>query len=249
MDRFRRLEPLERVLPEVQLQDVAFSRQHVVTCADAIHRLEMVLNHPSRDVSGELGGLVTAFFHCLEARRAMLETFRIGFVPLGDLGVKIPRNVIEPLAAFAQRGFRVALEHVVQTLAADVPEADDQVGDLDARVVDVVLHLDFPSEPLEETHQGVAEDGVAQMADVGRLVRVDVRVLDDDLALVPRRFRFRAREQGAQENVAIEERVEVTRPRDLDSFDAGGRNDRAGHGAGDVARRLLERASQFETHR
>ena len=64
----------------------------------------------------------------------------------------------------------------------EVDEPRDDVGDLDARVVQVVLDLDRVAEECRRADEDVAEDGVAQVADVRRLVRVDVRVLDDDLA-------------------------------------------------------------------
>ncbi len=58
----------------------------------------------------------------------------------------------------------------------------DDVGDLDAGVVEVVLHLDVVAQEALAADEDVAEHGIAQVADVGRLVGVDVGVLDDDLA-------------------------------------------------------------------
>ena len=58
-------------------------------------------------------------------------------------------------------------------------ERDDDVRDLHAGVVDVVLRLDVIAEPLQAADERVAEDGVAEVADVRGLVRIDVRVLDD----------------------------------------------------------------------
>ncbi len=69
-----------------------------------------------------------------------------------------------------------------ERLAGQVPESDDDVGDLHAGVVDVVLHLDRNAAEAQHAHQRVAERGVSKVADVGRLVRVDGRVLDDGLA-------------------------------------------------------------------
>ena len=60
-------------------------------------------------------------------------------------------------------------------------EAHHHVGELDAGVVDVVLDLDRVAEGAQGAHQNVAQDGVSQVADVGRLVGVDVGVLDDHL--------------------------------------------------------------------
>ena len=66
-------------------------------------------------------------------------------------------------------------------LVLELAEADDDVGDLDAGVVDVVLHFDRRAAEAEHAHERVAERRVAQVADVRRLVRVDRRVLDDGL--------------------------------------------------------------------
>ena len=45
----------------------------------------------------------------------------------------------------------------------------DHVGDLDAGIVDVVLHLDLVAQEAAAAGQDVAQAGVAQMADMGRL--------------------------------------------------------------------------------
>ncbi len=61
-------------------------------------------------------------------------------------------------------------------------EPDHHVGHLHAGVVDVVLHLDGAAARAQHAHERVAQDRVAQMADVRGLVGIDVGVLDDDLA-------------------------------------------------------------------
>ena len=63
----------------------------------------------------------------------------------------------------------------------ELPEPDDDVGDLHAGVVDVVLDFDLASLEAQQPAEGVAEGGVAQVPDVRRLVRIDRRVLDDGL--------------------------------------------------------------------
>ena len=60
-------------------------------------------------------------------------------------------------------------------------EAHHHVGHLHAGVVDVVLHLDAMAARAQHAHERVAQRGVAQVADVRRLVGIDVGVLDDDL--------------------------------------------------------------------
>ena len=56
-------------------------------------------------------------------------------------------------------------------------KSDDNVRDLDAGVVDVVLHIDLLPCGAQQPDEGVAEDGVAQVADVRGLVGVDGGVL------------------------------------------------------------------------
>jgi hypothetical protein len=59
-------------------------------------------------------------------------------------------------------------------------ESHHYVGDLHAGVIDVVLDIDFPAGVTQQTDEGIAEDGVAQVADVGGLVGIDAGVLDQN---------------------------------------------------------------------
>ena len=72
--------------------------------------------------------------------------------------------------------------HVLERLVLQFAEADDHVRDLDTGVVDVVLRLDRGAAEMQHPHQRVAERGVAQVTHVGRLVRIDCRVLDNRFA-------------------------------------------------------------------
>ena len=67
----------------------------------------------------------------------------------------------------------------------ELAEADGDVRDLDAGVVDVVLDLDLAAEEAEQPAERVAERGVAQVPDVRGLVRIDGGVLDDGLVAEP----------------------------------------------------------------
>ncbi len=64
-------------------------------------------------------------------------------------------------------------------------ETNNDVRYLYARVIDVVLNLDRPARSLKHAHESVAYRCIPQMADMGGLVRIDVRVLDDDLSRRP----------------------------------------------------------------
>jgi hypothetical protein len=57
-------------------------------------------------------------------------------------------------------------------------KADNDVSHLDAGVVDVVLDLDYVARGFQDSHERVAQDGIADVTDVGSFVGVDTRVLD-----------------------------------------------------------------------
>src|SRR5690606_32726301 len=133
--------------------------------------------------------------------------------------------------------------------------ADDDVGDLHAGVVDVVLHLHGRAAELQHAHERVAQRGVAQVADVCRLVGIDRRVLDDRLAFrLPRAAGGRcgggANPQALeQERGTVDEYVEIPARRGLDARDAvtGGETGRDLLGNG--ARRLAQPPRELEGDR
>ena len=65
----------------------------------------------------------------------------IGGVPLRDAGVEVPAVEVDALVGLEEFGEEFAGGG--EGFAFEVDEADDDVGDLNAGVVDVVLHADF----------------------------------------------------------------------------------------------------------
>ncbi len=63
-------------------------------------------------------------------------------------------------------------------------EAEDYVGDLHAGVVDVILDFDQAAGVTQEAREGVAQDRVANVADVRGFVWIDAGVLDDGFGCV-----------------------------------------------------------------
>ncbi len=61
-------------------------------------------------------------------------------------------------------------------------ESNHDVGHLDAGVVNVVLDINGVPRSAQQADKSIAEDGVAEMADVRSLVGVDAGVLDQDLS-------------------------------------------------------------------
>ncbi len=140
--------------------------------------------------------------------------------------------------------------------AFEVDEADDDVGYLNAGVVDVVLYADLVAGLVgvgaEEALEGVAEDGVAEVADVGGLVGVDAGVLDEaeagtaDVGVL-------VGGDAADGGGAVEADVEVAGAGDFDGGDAfelgrpikrGG--EFGGEFGGDGAGGFAEALGQFE---
>ncbi len=94
-------------------------------------------------------------------------------------------------------------------------QADDDVRHLHAGIVDVVLHIHALSCGAQHPHEGVAQDGVAQMPDMRCLVRIDAGVLHQRVhACAESSVLLRLRD-CRQRSAAIEPRVQISRACDL----------------------------------
>ena len=99
--------------------------------------------------------------------------FKVGlilFIPLRGAGVDIPAEVVEA------RLLGELADFIVRALF-EMHEANHHIGDLHAGVINIVLHRDLGAAGPQQTDEGVSQDGVAQMADVRRLVGIDAGVL------------------------------------------------------------------------
>ena len=129
-------------------------------------------------------------------------------------------------------------------------EADHHVGHLHAGVVDVVLHLDAAAARPQHAYERVAEHRVAQVADVRRLVRIDVGVLDDDLALVrPGGFFLGARKQRHCVRRAVDPNIQIAVARHFERGHARNRAKFRGQFGGDGLRRLPQLPRKLERDR
>ena len=156
------------------MQNLAFARENVIVDVQPQHRFQMRANDGVGDDVRHFRDRARAGFNGVQRLTAPVQRLFVGRVIGRSSGVEIPAEIIEarPRGQLGDLGGRLVLE---------VMKADHDVGYLHARVVDVVLHLDLLAERAQHADEGVAQRGVPQMADVGRLVRVDVGVLDDDL--------------------------------------------------------------------
>src|SRR5260370_9622008 len=78
-------------------------------------------------------------------------------------------------------------------------EARHHIGDLDAGVVDIILHLDTLAERSQHADERIAQRRVPKVADMRRLIRIDVGMLYNDL--------FRRRLRGL--DLALEQAVAI----------------------------------------
>ncbi len=172
-------------VPEVEGENLALAGEEVVLDAEALHGFEMTAQDRGGDEVGYLGCIVVADFEGVKGVETDLfassEMVGVGGVPLRDAGVEIPAVEVDALIGLDEFGEQFA--GAGESFAFEIDQADDDVCDLDAGVVDVVLHADFVAGfegvGAEETLEGVAEDGVAKVADVGSLVGIDAGVLDE----------------------------------------------------------------------
>src|SRR5258708_23277824 len=96
-------------------------------------------------------------------------------------------------------------------------KAHYNVGDLDAGIVDVVLHIHMSAGRSQQAHKGVTQDRVTQVADMSSLVRVDAGVFDENLLFpAPRASLIRFQEQPRR-CLAVNTRVDVAMAADLQS--------------------------------
>ena len=118
---------------------------------------------------------VRAVFDGVQSLQTYLQILFVRLVPLRNSGIKIPAVVIETRLAGESLDLRTRL-------LLDLQKANHHVGHLHARVVDVVLNVDFPARGAQQPDERVAENGIAQMSDVRGLVRIDAGVLDQNFA-------------------------------------------------------------------
>src|SRR2546423_6219866 len=258
--RARRLHALEGVRPE-EVKDFGLARQKVVCDAETAHRVQMTVDDSRRDIVGKLCGRVRALFERVQRLDSQLQTLRV-FLRVGiaaaveqtDARVQVPAVVVERVLV---RERCVEAAHVFERHAFEMDEADDNVCDLDAWVVNVVVNFRKLAARAEYSDERVADDGVAKVSDVRGLVRIDARVLDHALRADARRGAFdglrrlRVRQRGEQKRAVVED-VEVARARDLDARDLRDRYEFLPQLFGDcarvpsLARRLLDALRQLE---
>ena len=160
---------------------------------------------------------------CVEAQFFCAAFSSVGpfAVPLRGAGVEVPAVVIDGLGGCPRLGvFAIGDESADfgDRFLFEVQESDNDVGNLDAGVVDVVLHVDFVAGGAEKADKRVAENCVAQMPDVRGLVGIDGCMLDQCVEPFGRRRTPAGAPVGCLG--AVEIRVDVAGAGDFESGEA-----------------------------
>ena len=168
------LQHFEGGVPEFQVQDFAFAREQIVIDAEAVERAQVAVHDGGSDDLAHFGRVAVAFFDVLERFVAQLQAGFILGEKVRDAGVKIPAEIIEP-------GRVGESLHFGEGFLFEVKETEDDVGNLHAGIVDVILDLDAAAGVAQETRESVAQDGVAHVANVRGFVGIDAGVFDHRL--------------------------------------------------------------------
>jgi len=232
-------------VPEFQVQDVGFAREEIVVDAEAVESAEMGVDNGGGDDFTDLGGVAVPLFDFLQRAGAEFEARLVFFEEMRDASVEFPAVVVE----FGRGGEGADFG---DRFCFEVLDAEDDVGDLNAGVVDVILHFDAAAGVAKEAREGVAEDGVAEVADVGGLVGIDAGVLDDGFGRIGRgRDRFLAG-LGAgsdEKGWAVEKGVQVAAAGNFDAGDPFDGRERVGDFLREHARGFFQALGELEADR
>src|SRR5271168_530021 len=226
------------------MQDFALAREQIVVDAQARHSAQMKCDDGVGYHFGDFGLFAAALFDSVQRFSAhFCCVCFVGAEELRGLGVNVPAVVIEMrLHGHHFDADRRTLFHEEQ--------ADDHVGDLHAGVIDVILNLYAMAGVAQDADQGVAEHGVAYVADVRGLVRVDAGVLDDNF---PARRGRRGRGIFCAAYVfpkrwAIKKGIQVARAGDFQAFYTLDFSKTVGNFLRENARSFFQAFRQFKAH-
>ena len=231
--------------PELKVENFTFAGQDIVFDIETEHGFQVRFDDGVGDDVTKFGEIALTGFDGVEGIGAPGFGFGVLAVIRGGAGIEIPAEVIE-----ARVGIGDECAHIGGRFLFKIVKAYDDVGYLDAGVIDVVLHFDLAAAVAEHADESVAQDGVTQVADVGGFVGVDVGVFDDDFA-TRRRGRFPALLSQKLFGIfgAVETDIDISVARDLKRGYAGHVGKAAGEFFGNLLGRTLELARELERHR
>ena len=161
---------------------------------------------------------------------------------LAGAGVEIPAEIVETDRRVSDEFADFRSGFVFQKV-----EADDDIGNLNAGIIDVILDFHLAAGGAQHADERIAQHRVAEVADVRRFIGVDVRVFHDHFT-----GGLRGRGDGQQQTLrvtgAVKADVDITAASEFYGGDAAYGADIIDQFLGDFARRLLELLRQLKSH-
>src|SRR5712692_1904417 len=182
---------LEGAFPQTRANDGGFPGEQVIGDVQAYHSCQVRPHDLVREVCRELRIWLLAvfdgahhgfaplqqiwFLHCGKLFFTdLLAQFYLSFVGSANRDVEPRAIVIEGLT----RQLIVAFGEFQQSFLQE-DEGDYYVGNLHARIVDIVVGLDVVDLRTQHAHDGIAEAGVTQVSNVRGFVAVDGGMFDN----------------------------------------------------------------------
>src|SRR5439155_9081878 len=128
---------------------------------DGPRRVGGLTGADGRNRGGYRGQVPATFLDGFQGLGAKGERRRIRLVELEAARVQVPAVIVEPDRRVGRK-----LSHVLETFLFQVDETDHNVRHLHAGVVNVVLRFDAAPSEAQQADKGVAQDGIAQVADM-----------------------------------------------------------------------------------
>src|SRR5262249_30889952 len=190
---------------------------------------------------------IAAVLNAMQSLQAQLQMFLVLFVPLRDARVEIPAVVVKGPAV---RGLRDEGFHIALPFLLEIKKADDDVRDLNAGVIDIVLDVDVGATGAQEPDKRVAQHSVAQMTYMGSFVGIDAGVFDQNL-FGGRRFSPDAAtgQEGSRGSLTIQAGIYVAGAGHFKLLKTGNGSQRGHDLFGNFARRFAQLLGQLEAER
>src|SRR5258708_4440886 len=125
----------------MQMQDLGFAREQIVTDAQTFHRVENLLDVARGDIVSQLSDGIVSCFDSMQDFDAQLKTIRVWLAGGADFSIEGADFCVEVPAVIIKWKFRgkrtVKRLDICKRQPFDVHKADHNISDLDPGVVDI----------------------------------------------------------------------------------------------------------------
>src|SRR4029079_15300848 len=159
-----------------------FARQQVVSDGKSFHRCEYLLNVSCCNVISELGRFVITDFDQMKYLSPFFFQSFVALVCLSNTRVKVPAIIIKA------RPYRIKLliklSNICEIFVFEMDESHDDIGNLNTRIVHVVLDLNRLTGRPQYSLKRVAKNRIPYMSNMSGLIWVHRSMFDAYLSAV-----------------------------------------------------------------